>query len=358
VTPIRFQCPSCDAGLKVDAGKSGAKLRCPRCGDAVTVPAPADATADEAAVTREAPAPRPPRPRSRPQPRRPPPTEADDGGGDKPSPVRDNQAEAAALRKVRLGLLILLIAAGATIVQAIVGQISFIVFFASPSSMMWLFGNLQTVGVLFLVVMGVLVLAPMVAYVLLAFTPDRYASRAMIYAVLAVAAVEVAFLGLLGFLLTRSLGALAPGSVEAAQQAAMQAVSAMWTMFLLLIPLQLLGALQIILLPLFLKQLAKSMEDAQAEAHCDTIVKWTGISLLILVLSPMLALIPIIGLVSGLLGLVGVIIGLATQGLYMHLHLCLRGSIADHLRRLRPRRKKRKEAPPAEAGTPPKEAEA
>jgi DNA-directed RNA polymerase subunit RPC12/RpoP len=52
---ISFKCPTCDQELEVDASAAGSNIACPACGNAITVPVPAEALAEAPDATAEAP---------------------------------------------------------------------------------------------------------------------------------------------------------------------------------------------------------------------------------------------------------------------------------------------------------------
>jgi hypothetical protein len=308
VGKIKIDCASCAAVVRVDEDKVTARTRCPRCGSVLQAVEQSIEEIEE--DEDEPPAPRP--------------------------PAKQNP-EIAAWQKVRIGLLVLLIVTGTGLVSMIVGQV--ILLFAAR----WILTSFVTRWSFWLgfslCILGMLAVATLAAYVLLGFTPRRYAPRSLIGVVVGIDLLMYAFI-VLGIILTkRMVGTMGQGGLEGA----MSWMQVMLRMLLLMIPLQFLAGLQLILLPLFLRQVGHAVEDPQAEHHCDTIIKWTCISLSLQIGGPLLGFVPVIGMLSAVLALFGAILSVATRGIYMHLHLCLRESIAKHMRRLRRQGKKRKE---------------
>jgi hypothetical protein len=344
VGKIKIDCASCETVVRVDEDKITARTLCPKCGGILqAVEEPAEAVEED-----EAPAPRPSRQQKsatrkktgsvRPRARQAEEEEEEepekDAVQERPAPAREN-LEIAAWKKVRIGLLVLLSVTGASLVSTIVGQ------FLGMFAWQWGLTILGKGWVVWLVYALCSLVVTLAAYVLLGFTPRRYAPRSLIFAVIGLDLFTNAFFVLAMVMAWRGLAGMGEGGLEGA----VSAMKAVRRLLLLMIPVQLLGALQLILLPLFLRRVAHAMEDTQSEHHCDTIMKWTGISLLLRVAWPLMMLMPlaVLGMLASLLGLVGGILSVATQGIYMHLHLCLRESIAKHMRRLRRQRKKRKE---------------
>ena len=65
---IRFSCPTCAKGLKVDAKYAGRKVACPKCGEKLRVPAAAEPKPAPAAEPEPEPPPAPPVPEPAPEP--------------------------------------------------------------------------------------------------------------------------------------------------------------------------------------------------------------------------------------------------------------------------------------------------
>ena len=297
---IKLSCPSCETVVSLDTEKVSARTRCPNCGTVIRVPS-RRAAPHRRTRTR-------PRRLGRPTVTRPPP-----------------------VRKVRLGLLVLLVVTAVSLLAALVGQ--FMMTFAVG----WLIKHVWTGSgfvTLFIVWTACEMAATLTAYVLLGFTPRRYAPRALIVTVIILATLTDGAAVVVFTYVARTIFA---------DGASVDAILGMQRLTLFMIPVQILGALQVILLPLFLRQVSQAMEDARSAHLCEMIVKWTAISLGLQLAGPVLALLPlrIIMTLAGLLGLAGFVLSSATRAAYIYVAFSLREGIADHAHRLRPRRKKR-----------------
>jgi hypothetical protein len=351
VARIKLHCPSCNAALKVDEEKVTPRTRCPRCGSALTLPAQRETVAEEEGVSVSV----PDAPRARPQgaqrqrPRRSVPEYEEDEGEEQAAPEK-RYDERTAWKKVRLGLLLLLISSGAHLGWTAINWLGWWAFPRLLFSSLW--GYLWT----FTAVYFGIALAALAGYALLTYTPPRYGERFFIYTVLVIAGICIVYWVVLFFAFSRIFSLAASPKASAATQAVLDHVVFIQRLTLLMIPMQLLEAVQMILLPVFLRQIAHAMEDAQSENHCESIIKWTGLVLLMRVIGPLLSLLPLGALMQLLpvlhgIGMIGFVQGIAIQIVYILLAIGLRETIADHARHLRPRRKKRKDAaPPAGEG--------
>jgi hypothetical protein len=325
---IKLTCPSCEAGLKVDADRVPKKARCPRCGAVLTLPTAAPAPAERNEPAQQRPARNAPHLPPRLQPR--PPVDDEDadlevGNNRKATAHGKDSDELVAWRRVRLGLVFLLVQSGVQLAWSI----PLIVGLGLGSSL-W-FG-------LFVVLAVPVALLEAAADFLIAFVPERYASRALMKVVVGIHGLRVVYAFALLFLFW------IPLLSKPADEGVFDRLAFLG---LLLAPLGLLILLQFVLHKRILKQLACTMEDSEAEGHLDTIVKWQylpGVALLGL---------PVIGRIPGgfaFLFTVIVLLGLASKVLYVRVLISLRASIAAYIRRRRPRREKRNQANPANRG--------
>jgi hypothetical protein len=311
---IKLSCPSCEKVVRLDEETATARARCPKCGSTLRAP-----RLPRHAATAE---------------------EPEDDGAEKRQSYCD---EAAAWAKVRVGLLVLLIVTAVGLLAGIVGH--FMLAFA----VRWLVAHVWT-GSGFLTLLVVWTACQMVAtlasYILLGFTPQRYAPRGLIVAVVVLAVLTE---GAAVFVFTYVARAIFTDGGMA------DAIVGMRRLTLFMIPVQLMGALQVILLPLFLRQMSLAMENARGAHLCEMIVKWTCISLGIQLAGPVLALLPLrlIMMVSGFIGMAGFLLSGATRVAYIYVAFCLREGIADHARKLRRRRKKRAATKTRAATKPP-----
>jgi hypothetical protein len=226
---------------------------------------------------------------------------------------RKELAEVATWRKVRLGLLLYMIRSAsvwAWLLLLIIG--------------IW-WGFLGLTGFFWCLVVLFQLLA-VAGHWFLAYTPERYASRSSMHVVIGIDA-----LFLLNFFAFFIIFVF-PVYFEKVPP---HFTSLTW---ITMVPLGLLGWLQFFLHRNYLKQIAKAMEVTQAEDHFDTMIKWQLLPAAIWLAAPVVGRIP-----GGfwLLLIVSWIFGLAAFLLHMHIHILLRAGIADHMRHLRPRRKKR-----------------
>jgi hypothetical protein len=309
---IKLTCPSCEVRLQVDENRLPKRARCPKCHGllSLTDPPSPPAEADDQAPERPARKPLPGRPRPRP---RDPADDEDERTKKEATSDRKEPEEAVAWRKVRLGLLLQLILSAsrfASIILLIIG------FSRGSFGFFGLFWYLSVP----LALLGV------AGHILLASAPNRYASRTSMYVVIGIDVLSVCYL--VAFLFLFILPAFS------------NRVPHSLTFFLLsAVPVGLLFWLQFFLHRTFLKEIAKAMEVTQAEYHFDTMVKWQLLPSVVWLAAP------VVGRIPGafpLLLVVTWLFGLASLLLYMHVHILLRASIADHLRHLRPRRKRRK----------------
>jgi hypothetical protein len=241
------------------------------------------------------------------------------------TPHRKDSDELLAWRRVRLGLLFLLVQSGV--------QLAWLILFIVGLGLRSL---LSFGGFLFMAVPVTLLEAA--ADFLIAFVPERYASRALMKVVVGIHGLRVVYVFALLFLFW------IPLLSKPADEGLFDRLAFLG---LLLAPLPLFMLLQFVLHKWILKQLACTMEDSEAEGHLDTIVKWQYLPGLALLGLPVIGRIP-----GGFVFLITVLmlLGLASKVLYLRVLISLRGSIAVHMRRGRPRRKKRHQASPAKRG--------
>jgi hypothetical protein len=182
------------------------------------------------------------------------------------------------------------------------------------------------IGLLFCLIVLLQLLA-VAGHCFLAYTPERYASRSSMYVVIGIDVLfHLNFFVLLIIFVFPVYFKKVP----------LDFTPLIWVS---MVPLGLLVWLQFFLHRNYLKQIAKAMEVTQAEDHFDTMIKWQLLPAAVWLAAPVVGRIP-----GGytLLLIVSWLFGFAAFLLYMHIHILLRASIADHMRHLRPRRKKRK----------------
>jgi hypothetical protein len=188
-------------------------------------------------------------------------------------------------------------------------------------------GSLGFIGLSWCLIILLQLLA-LAGHCFLAYTPERYASRSSMYVVIGLDTLFLLNLFLILFLIVLPVYFT---------QTPLHFTSFNWFS---IVPLGLLGRLQFFSHRNYLKQIAKAMEVTRAEVHFDTMVKWQLLPAAIWLAAPVVLRFP-----GGftLLLLVSWLFSLAAFLLHMHIHILLRAGIADHMRHLRARRKKRQE---------------
>jgi hypothetical protein len=330
---IEFVCPSCRTKLKAAAERAGRKGKCARCGGLFKIPALGQATTVDWAGPENV-APRPSAKETEPARRKPvrptPPkeeeTDEDVGEQDEDRPRRPADPRAV-WRKVRLGLLLLLITTGGSLVLGLLGCVSGFLPMRFAGSIFSFFTVFTAAQLAFGVVSGLTVLA---GYALCRFVPPRFGSRNLVTAALVLGGVGLltdTTVGVISWRVLRKSEEKAEEMKQKTQQwledirtrptgqpakrdpeqmmrelQEVQEIAASSMSHLRMIQFHahlrlLLHSAQYLLFAYFLMGLARSLEAPAAAANCLNLIKLTAVLLLIQVVTQVAAGV-MLGLVS------------------------------------------------------------
>jgi hypothetical protein len=316
---IRFRCDSCRQALRIGAGKSGQQVSCIRCGKLLTVPgqpapesieedrpAPVlpvqpEHTGDDGVETKQA------KPKRR--PRR------------KPRPTQRNW------RRVRFGLYLLLAHLGLGVVSAF---LEFVVLRAVLS------GGFGFLYVTFFVGACSLLLE-IGGYVLCLYVPDEEGARKLALANLAAASVSafVAFLLVLAAVgVSMALAQGAQGDLTGMTRGLARLGAWFQGMLIVVFLLQLVAYVRLIIVPVFLRTVVKTLKADGLDESCVNLLKINAVVLLLgLATSMLLRAKPgTAGLLLLLVGCFSPLLHLAQTVWYVLVLVRLSEAITDKLR--------------------------
>jgi hypothetical protein len=184
---IKFQCDTCGARLQATAERAGQKGKCTKCGSLITVPSTAP---NHPAATGSAPPEGKPRPVARKSETAVPAVDEEDVEAEDEEQPRRRADTRAGWRKVSLGLLLILGAAGGRLVLGVLG-------FVGAFAFLTLSKGLGLGGLFFLTGLGVaftllLEVATVGGYALCCFVPRRHGAKNLIVTTLVLGVLSMA----------------------------------------------------------------------------------------------------------------------------------------------------------------------
>jgi hypothetical protein len=379
---IEFVCPSCGTKLKAASEKAGRKGKCARCAGLFTIPeaAPGQATTADWAGPEHV-APRPSAKETEPARRKPvrpaPPEEEetdDDVGEEEEDRPRRPADPRAGWRKVRLGLLLLLVTTGVSLVLGLFGCISGFLPLRFTGSVLSFYATFAAAHLVFDAVSGLTVLA---GYALCRFVPPQFGSRKLATAALVLGGVGLATDTTVGVITwrisqktqeksqelmqrtqqlleeirTRPKGPAPKYDPEQMMREAQEATQLLEPTMKVLRMSQfhthlrlLLHSAQYLLFAYFLMGLARSLENPAAALNCLNLIKLTAVLLMIQVVHQVAAGI-LLGLMSfglmrvlGIFGMVVSVLTLAQTAWFFMVLLEVRGLVGQRAGRVRRKR--------------------
>jgi hypothetical protein len=326
---IRFRCSSCQQPLKIGADKAGHRVKC-RCGTALTVPGtrpsrpPAEeqppGSEDEVEQSRASTAEEKPQPTTVDEDATSPETGVEEGNDQ--HEVRKKRRRGRARRppgdwdKVRVGLLLLLVGMGLSLVSSVLLQLLFLV---AGFKLGWL----MTLMVIWVSWHFLLTLGEAAAFALCLFVPNERGARTLVFFALVLGPMG----DLLSELLSHQMFSLSQRLLESIQSGDLAGLTAMllsaiaalnryivWATFLSLLTIP-----RLFIVPLFLRSLGRTLQKKDLEEPCENLLKLNAIVAFIHLAFNLLFRTGVegLGFVLMPLGCITPLIDLARQGLQM-----------------------------------------
>jgi hypothetical protein len=371
-TTARIVCPGCGAALRATLSAAARTVRCPKCSEAVPVPAEGAETKDEAKTAV------PPVEEKKPRP--PSEDEPDESESDEEAEFVTPVDPSRTWRTVRLGLLLILFSVGG---QAVVALVGIVVGCLLQSAIFAIFtGGLSAACR----VTGIAGIA------LLTFAPDVYAPRKLLYTALAVISLSTLygiFNDFQSYLhLAKYSNLTSTEGIKKAQDEAIKKIeedakrrakmtpeerkkelekmvedskrqveeitsaarrSPLWTL-----PLTIFTSIASILLPLYYRQLAESLKEPETVERCESLIKYKLIVIAIGLISELVTIAMFLAgpsflrsigplmMVFGLVGIVVLVLGILCFVLEIQIVLGLRQTLTGKAAVRRKRKKKRR----------------